>query len=59
MINGNISYLWRTIDQDGHVQRFLSTVGPNCEHVCPRRHRMKVEAYRRKRAPIPGLQQGE
>src|ERR687897_3355400 len=34
----------------GHAQRFLSAFGPIREHFCPRRHRLKAEAYRRERA---------
>jgi putative transposase len=34
----------------GHAQRFLSAFGPIREHFCPRRHRLRAEAYRRERA---------
>ncbi len=33
-----------------HAQRFLSAFGPIREHVCPRRHRLRAEAYRREGA---------
>jgi putative transposase len=33
----------------GHAQRFLSAFGPIREHFCPRRHRLRAEAYRRER----------
>ncbi len=34
----------------GHAQRFLSAFGPIRQHFCPRRHRLKAEAYRQERA---------
>jgi putative transposase len=40
----------RRFKSPGHAQRFLSAFGPIREHFCPRRHRMKAEAYRRERA---------
>lgn len=33
----------------GHAQRFLSAFGPIRDHFCPRRHRLRAEAYRRER----------
>ncbi len=33
-----------------HAQRFLSAFGPIREHFCPRRHRLRAEAYRKERA---------
>jgi putative transposase len=33
----------------GHAQRFLAAFGPIREHFCPRRHRLKAEAYRTER----------
>ncbi len=40
----------RRFKSPGHAQRFLSACGPIREHFCPRRHRLKAEAYRRARA---------
>ena len=40
----------RRFKSAGHAQRFLSAFGPIREHFCPRRHRLRVEAYRRERA---------
>ncbi len=40
----------RRFKSPGHAQRFLSAFGPIREHFCPRRHRLKAEAYRRERA---------
>ncbi len=40
----------RCFKSAGHAQRFLSTFGPIREHFCPRRHRLKAEAYRQERA---------
>ena len=40
----------RRFKSPGHAQRFLSTFGPIREHVCPRRHRLRAEEYRRERA---------
>ena len=40
----------RRFTSPGHAQRFLSAFGPIREHFCPRRHRLKAEAYRRERA---------
>ncbi len=34
----------------GHAQRFLAAFGPIRDHFCPRRHRLRAEAYRRERA---------
>jgi len=33
-----------------HAQRFLATFGAIREHLCPRRHRLKVAVYRQERA---------
>ena len=40
----------RRFKSPGHAQRFLAACGPIREHCCPRRHRMKAEAYRQERA---------
>ena len=40
----------RRFKSAGHAQRCLSAFGPIREHFCPRRHRLKVEEYRRERA---------
>ena len=40
----------RRFKSPGHAQRFLSACGPIREHFCPRRHRLRAEAYRRERA---------
>ncbi len=39
----------RGFKSPGQAQRFLSAFGPIREHFCPRRHRMKAEAYRGER----------
>ncbi|HSH78745.1 MAG TPA: IS6 family transposase [Herpetosiphonaceae bacterium] len=39
----------RRFKSAGHAQRFLSACGPIREHFCPRRHRLRAEAYRRER----------
>ena len=39
----------RCFKSPGHAQRFLSAFGPIREHVCPRRHRLRADAYRRER----------
>lgn len=40
----------RRFKSASHAQRFLATFGPIREHFCPRRHRLRAEAYRRERA---------
>ena len=40
----------RRFKSPGHAQRFLSAFCPIREHFCPRRHRLRAEEYRRKRA---------
>ena len=40
----------RCFKSPAHAQRFLSAFGPIREHVCPRRHRLRADEYRRERA---------
>ncbi len=40
----------RRFTSAGHAQRFLSAFGPIRAHFCPRRHRLRAEAYRKERA---------
>jgi putative transposase len=42
--------MMRRFTSAGHAQRFLAAFGPNRGHVCPRRHRLKAQAYRAERA---------
>ena len=39
----------RRFKSPGHAKRFRSAFGPIREHVCPRRHRLKADEYRRER----------
>jgi putative transposase len=42
-------YTLRRFKSAGHAQRFLSACGPIREHFCPRRYRLRAEAYRQER----------
>jgi len=39
----------RRFKSPGHAQRFLSAHGPIRDHFCPRRHRLKAQAYKEER----------